>query len=145
MYPHRYSSQNSRRAWQTDFLQANRLILGHCAWQGFLDQGRGAVVCHVDPAVGQGHDFQAPQLVRFNLQFVPSSLFAIRIQDYDFAPAVVAELLGDLATYAPDQSLILLLVAADQVAAALIQGSLAPPDCDQQVCQNWSEFQLDCL
>ncbi|MFM7426921.1 MAG: hypothetical protein ACKO7W_18300, partial [Elainella sp.] len=83
MYPHHFR-QNSRRTWQTEFLRANRLILGHWAWQGFLAEGRGAVICHVDPAVSRGDELQEPQLARFNLQFAPADAFAIRIQDYDF-------------------------------------------------------------
>ncbi len=139
MYPHRSFRQNGRRAWQADFLQANRLILGHWAWQGFLAQGRGAVICHVDPAVNQ-EDPPDPRLVRFNLQFVETHRFAVRLQDYDFPPAVVAELLSDLTTYAPAETLILLLVADTQIEAALIRGSLTPPVCYQQVCEHWSEF-----
>lgn len=145
MDSYRHSRQSKRRAWQTDFLRTNRLILGHCAWQGFLEQGRGVVFCHVDPAVNRGDDLPQPLLVRFNLQFVAAAAFGIRIQDYDFAPSVVTELLDDLATYDPDTSLILLLVAAEQVEAALMQGNLTPSACYQQVQKRWSEFKLDYL
>lgn len=34
--------------WQKSFIHANLMMIGYSAWQGFLQNGRGVLVCDVD-------------------------------------------------------------------------------------------------
>ncbi|MGI0488893.1 hypothetical protein ACN4EK_26065 [Pantanalinema rosaneae CENA516] len=56
--------------WKNLFIRENLLPLGHAAWQGFITQGRGIVVCHVVLVDAKSVDWNS-DIVEYPLQFVP--------------------------------------------------------------------------
>ena len=57
--------------WQSAFIRENLLPLGHAAWQGYLAQGRGLVVCDVEVVEAASVDWSG-DVVKYEIRYPAS-------------------------------------------------------------------------
>jgi hypothetical protein len=134
--------------WQAGYIHANLLMIGYLAWNGFLNSGRGFVVCFVDAAAIAS---TAPPLLNsFTAQFVPVNQLAIVLSCaamtgelfHPVEPAAIAVLQNQAHAYDPSRDAMILLIANGRIEAILLQNlAIAPAECHQQVRDRWEEFQ----
>ncbi len=130
--------------WQQDLIATNLLALGYNAWAEYLDGGRGAVICSTNTPIvdiaGEG----------FKAYFVPRSRLAAFLNAWLAAPDTVilrhhfmnAHILEAVDTYNPDTDIVFLLESFDQMTFFYLKSlPITPPQCYEQVCKSWEEFQ----
>jgi hypothetical protein len=130
--------------WQQNFIATNLLALGYNAWAGYLGGGHGAIICSTNsPAVGITGE-------TFKTHFVPRSRLAAFLNAWLAAPDTVilrhhfmnAHILEAADTYDPATGLVFLLESFNQVTFFNLKNlPIAPPQCYEQVCKVWDEFQ----
>jgi hypothetical protein len=130
--------------WQQDFIATNLLAIGYNAWTGYLGSDRGAIICSTNsPAVGiAGKSFKS--------YFVPRSRLAAFLNAWLAAPDTVilrhhfmnAHILEAVDTYDPTTGVVFLLESFNQVTFFYLKNlPITPPQCYEQVCKEWEEFQ----
>jgi len=128
--------------WQDLFVEQNILMIGYTAWNGYLNQGRGMVVCHVLDVVSPSIDWGV-DTVNFDLAYAPphlESCFHVLEVEND----AVTALLRAIATYDPTQAIVILVIGNGAMEINLLQSlKVSPAECYQQVQQRWAEFQPD--
>ncbi|MGK7952489.1 MAG: hypothetical protein AB4368_27810 [Xenococcaceae cyanobacterium] len=135
--------QSSFSNWQPLFIRENLLPLGHTAWQGFLTQGRGMVVCSlaIRDVFSVNWRFD---LVEYTSQFLPESKVAAYLQLLNLESRAMAVLIDRVQNYNPETELLLLINENGRIEINLLQNmAVFPPECYRQVQQRQSEFQLD--
>ncbi|MEM1369897.1 MAG: hypothetical protein AAGG02_18200 [Cyanobacteria bacterium P01_H01_bin.15] len=129
--------------WQSTFIRENLMSLGHATWWGYMARGRGLLVCDVEilerASMNWGRD-----LVQHQARYIP----AVEMPDYLKAQHLeaddVARLMDIVETYRPDGELLTAISGEGSVEIYWLQNlTLSPPDCYQQVCNRWNEFNLE--
>jgi hypothetical protein len=129
--------------WQNYFIHQHILLLGYTAWSGYINEGRGMVVCHVIDAIPPTIDWSV-DIVTFEQTFVPQVQAASYLRSLELEQETVVALLNAIAGYDPTQAIVILVIGNDTVDINLLQHLAIPPaDCYQQVQQRWVEFQPD--
>ncbi len=129
--------------WQDDFIRENLLPLGHSAWQGFMAQGRGVVVCDVALVEDESVDWNS-DIIDFTVRFIPLSDISAYLQTLDLEATLVKRLIETVQTYDPNQAILLLINENGWVDINLLQHlAISPVECYQQMQRRWSEFQLE--
>ena len=136
--------------WQNRFIRENLIPLGHAAWQGFITQGRGMVVCDVVTPMTRSASIDAESMdwtrenVEYTARFVPLSGISDCLQALNLEAPLLERLIDTARTYDPTQTILLLINKEGQIEINLLQNLAIPPDdCYQQMQQRWSEFQLE--
>ncbi|MGK7890864.1 MAG: hypothetical protein AB4042_16155 [Leptolyngbyaceae cyanobacterium] len=128
--------------WQSAFIRENLLPLGHAAWEGFVTQGRGMVVCDVAIANADLVDWSR-NIVGYTAQFVPLAKVSAHLQTFNLETTLIEHLIDTGQTYDPVQSILLLINASGRVEISLLQNLAIPTAaCYEQMQQRWSEFQI---
>lgn len=129
--------------WQNLFIRENLLPLGHAAWQGFITQGRGIVVCNVVLVDAKSMDWNS-EIVEYTLQFVPLPNISAYLQSLNLEVTLIERLIDTVQTYDPTQAILLLICENGRADINLLQNlKVSPMDCYQQVQRRWVEFQLN--
>jgi hypothetical protein len=127
--------------WQPLFIREYWLPIGHAAWQGFLSQGRGMVVCEV-AGVTATVDWSRTA-VAYTLRFVAQANLASYWRDFGLALDQRLPLDEAVVTYDPAQDVILLLLADSPPYVTCLQGlAVPPPECFRQMGTRAAEFSL---
>ncbi|MFN6561383.1 MAG: hypothetical protein RMY28_016530 [Nostoc sp. ChiSLP01] len=127
--------------WQDSFIHNNLLVIGYTAWKGFQSFGRGVVLCNVDIQVTHP-TITNLDTVPFTLQFLPSNLIGFYLRSQSLSSFMISSIFPTVATYNPDQDILLVLKAEHQIEINFLHNlKITPPDCYKQVCKRWSEFQ----
>jgi hypothetical protein len=136
--------------WQDRFIRENLLPLGHAAWQGYINQERGMVVCDVAMPTARcananiGSVDWGSDTVEYTVRFVPLSNVSAYLQTFNLEAALIEHLIDTVCTYDPTQQVLLLINADGGAEINLLQHlAIAPADCHQQMQRRWSEFQLE--
>lgn len=135
--------QSSFSNWQPLFIRENLLPLGHTAWQGFLTQGRGMVVCGlaIRDVFSVNWRFD---LVEYTSQFLPESKVAAYLQLFNLEDKAIANIINTVQNYNPETELLLLINENGRIEINLLQNmAVFPAECYRQVQQRQSEFELD--
>jgi len=130
--------------WQQEFIATNLLAIGYNAWAGYLCGERGALICSTNsPAVGvTGESFQT--------YFIRRSRLAAFLNAWLVAPDTVilrhhfmnAHILEAVDSYNPMTELVFLMESFNQVTFFYLKNlPISPPQCYEQVCKTWEEFQ----
>ncbi|ATS18284.1 hypothetical protein BRW62_05415 [Parathermosynechococcus lividus PCC 6715] len=130
--------------WQQEFIATNLLAIGYNAWAGYLGGERGALICSTNsPAVGvTGESFQT--------YFIRRSRLAAFLNAWLVAPDTVilrhhfmnAHILEAVDSYNPMTELVFLMESFNQVTFFYLKNlPISPPQCYEQVCKTWEEFQ----
>ncbi len=129
--------------WQNRFINYNILTIGYTAWNGYINAGKGMVVCDVVDAIPPFIDWNV-DTVTFNRAFVPQGQVTSYLQTVELEKDAVTALHKAIATYEPTQAIVILIVGNGTVDINLLQNlGISPPECYQQVQQRWVEFQPD--
>jgi hypothetical protein len=130
--------------WQQEFIATNLLAIGYNAWTGYLGGERGAIICITNsPAVGVAGE-------SFRTYFVRRSRLAAFLNAWLAAPDTVilrhhfmnAHILEAVDSYNPTTELVFLLESFNQVTFFYLKNlPITPPQCYEQVCKTWEEFQ----
>ncbi|WP_373541534.1 hypothetical protein [Chamaesiphon sp.] len=132
----------SRRA---NLFTQNLLWIGYWAWQGYLNIERGVVVISSevdllddsDPYCGDRLD---PSL---NFRYIPQAQLAIYLQEWLVDRQEIDPILTAVASYQPQTELIFAIEFSANLDLGWCQRlQVSPPDCHQQICRRWSEFEL---
>jgi hypothetical protein len=130
--------------WQQEFIATNLLAIGYNAWTGYLGGERGAIICSTNsPAVGVAGE-------SFRTYFVRRSRLAAFLNAWLAAPDTLilrhhfmnAHILEAVDSYNPTTELVFLLESFNQVTFFYLKNlPITPPQCYEQVCKTWEEFQ----
>lgn len=127
--------------WQNLFIHQNLLLIGYTAWNGFLTEGRGIVVCDVNISNNEPVNWHL-DTVQYTLQFIVQSQVSAYLQQLELDLTIVAKLTQTVAAYDPTQEILVLLTGNGQVDVNLLQHlALTPTECYEQVRHRWAEFQ----
>jgi hypothetical protein len=127
--------------WQNSFIHNNLLVIGYTGWKGFKSFGRGIVICDVDTKVTHTTNTSL-DTVPFTLQFLPWDLIGFYLRSQSLNSSIISSIFPAVATYNPHQDILLVLKAEPQIEVTFLhQLKITPPDCYEQVCKRWSEFQ----
>jgi hypothetical protein len=129
--------------WQNLFIRENLLSLGHVAWQGFMTQGRGMVVCDVAIANPDSVDWGS-EVVEYTVRFVPLASSLAYFQTLNLQAILIEHLIDTIQTYDPAQAILLVIDENGRANINLLQHlAISTTDCHQQMQRRWSEFQLE--
>ncbi|MBW4464769.1 MAG: hypothetical protein KME07_04925 [Pegethrix bostrychoides GSE-TBD4-15B] len=147
------------RDWQTQLIHHNLLAIGYSAWNGYLELGRGLVLCQLTAPLPEPMDWTVNS-ASLELRFVPESQvsqghLADFLADANHADlprladqiqlALLPDLLEAISTYDPERSLLLLVYGNGEFNLSLLQDlAIWPRDCYKQVRYRWDEF-ASCL
>ena len=128
--------------WQSAFIRENLLPLGHAAWRGYLARGRGLVVCDVEVIEAASVDWSR-DVMQYRARYIP----AVEMPDYLKAQGLQAEyvdcLMDIVQTYRPEGELLVEIAGEGSIEVNWLRNlAISPPDCYQQVCNRWDEFDL---
>lgn len=131
--------------WQNRFIHHHLLTIGYTAWSGYLNEGRGLVVCKVVDRISPSTDWSI-DTVTFSRAFRPQAQAAKYLQALELKRETVTALLETTAIYDPTQAIVLLIIGNGQVDINLLQNlKVSPSDCYEQVQRRWVEFQPDLI
>lgn len=129
--------------WQSAFIRENLLSLGHGAWQGYLTQGRGVVVCHVEAIAVSSMDWRSDG-VPYTVHYVPAAALPLYLEAQRCTEAVIHRLMDAVQTYQPERDILMAITGAGPLEIQWLQNlAITPADCYQQVLNRWEEFALD--
>lgn len=130
--------------WQQEFIATNLLAIGYNAWAGYLGGERGAIICSTNsPTVGIAGE-------SFRTYFIQRSRLAAFLNAWLAAPDTVilhhhfmnAHILEAVDSYNPTTELVFLIESFNQVTFFYLKNlPITPPQCYEQVCKTWEEFQ----
>jgi hypothetical protein len=125
--------------WQKGFISDNLMMIGYFAWQGFLQQGRGVLLCDVDPlAIAPSSLAVTP----FHSRFIALQDLSIVMSALPSDQELVTVLLQAVTSYIPETEILLVLKMEQHLEINLFQNlKIFPPDCYTQVSRRWEEFQ----
>ncbi len=135
--------QNSGNNWQSLFIRENFLSLGHIAWQGFITQGQGIVVCRLAVEDIESVDWKF-DLVEYESHFLNELEVGQYLRLLNLKNTAIELLMDKVRDYDPEKEILLLIKENDSICLALLQNmAVYPPNCFQQIQQRESEFQLN--
>ncbi len=127
--------------WQKSFIHANLMMIGYYAWQGFLQSGRGVVVCDVDRKWTDSRN-TGLEVIPFQAKFIAEQELIKSVQDFSLDKDLISVLVQSVGKYTPSQEIVLLMNLNQQIEINLFQNlNIFPPDCYKQVSRRWEEFQ----
>jgi hypothetical protein len=132
--------QGSFGYWQNLFIHQNILSIGHTAWDGFLNLGRGLVVCEINTLINGSVNWSV-DTIKYDLQFISQLQANAYLQQLELEENTVPNLLQIIASYQPKEAIIFLSSANGQIDINFLQNlAISPVQCYQQVCKRWEEF-----
>lgn len=130
------------RSRRTDLFAQNLLWIGYYAWQGYLNGDRGVVVISSDVDLMDDSDYSAEP--NFNFRYIPQPQLSPYLQEWLIPARSIESILPTVANYQPDTELIFAVESNVTLDLGWCQRlKTTPPDCYQQICRRWSEFQLE--
>jgi len=128
---------------QSAFIRENLLPLGHAAWQGYLAQGRGLVVCDVEVVEAASVDWSG-DVVKYEIRYIPVVEVPGHLQAHGLQAGDRDRLMEVVQTYCPEQEILTAIAQAGSVEINWLRNlAISPPDCYHQVCNRWDEFALE--
>lgn len=132
--------QGSFGYWQNFFIQQNILLIGYTAWNGYLQNGPGMVVCEILEVIPVTLDWQVAA-IPFQRAFIPLDQARSYLDSFELEDKAVSGLLRAIATYSPRQAIVTLVTGNGETCINLLQQlAISPVECYEQVQQRWSEF-----
>ncbi len=130
----------SRRA---DFFTKNFLWIGYQAWQGYLNFDRGLVVISSEVDMMDDSDGGNRLDPNLNFRYIPQPQLPIYLQEWLVPSQSIDPILTAVANYQARTELIFAIESGVNLDIGWCQRlKVSPPDCHQQICRRWSEFEL---
>jgi hypothetical protein len=134
--------QSSFSNWQSLFIRENLLPLGHTAWQGFLNQGRGMVVCDLANDISSVN--WSLDLVEYTAHFLAEAKVTAYLQTLNLSAKLINDLVNIVQNYDLTKEMLLLINENGRISVYLLQNmAISTNSCYQQMQQRRSEFELD--
>ena len=134
--------QSCSGSWQSAFIREHLLPLGHAAWQGYLAQEQGLVVCDVEVFDATSVDWSR-DLVRYKVGYIPAAAVPDYLEGQGLQIDDIHRLMSTVWTYQPKGELLIAISGAGPMEVSWLRNLvISPPDCYQQVCNRWEEFAL---
>jgi hypothetical protein len=133
------------RSRHADLFAQNFLWMGYYAWQGYLNGDRGSIVIGSDVDLMDDADYVWTGSAQPNLNFryVPQPQLTWYLQEWLVSTNSIESILSAVANYRPETELVFALEFGKTLDIGWCQRlNISPPDCYQQICQRWSEFDL---
>lgn len=133
------------RSRRTNLFSQNFLWIGYRAWQGYLNFDRGVLVISsevdlLDDSDSHWGDLLEPSL---NFRYIPQPQLAIYLQEWLVPSQSIDYISTAVVDYQPHTELIFALESGVNLDIGWCQNlKISPPDCYQQICRRWSEFEL---
>lgn len=128
--------------WQSAFIRENLLPLGHAAWQGHQNHGRGLVACALELVNATIVDWHG-DLVQYRLQYIPAGTVPAYLNSHHLPSDRRDHLMQTVQTYTPDRDVLVALEENGVIEIDWLRNlAITPPDCYRQVCDRWDEFNL---
>ena len=130
---------------RTNLFAQNFLQIGDRAWQGYLHLDRGivAISSQVD-LFGDADAHRGDSLVSdLNFRYIPQPQLAIYLQEWLVPDRSIEPIITAVTNYQPRTELIFAIESNANLDIGWCQNlKISPPDCYQQICRRWSEFQM---
>ena len=133
------------RSSRANLFTQNFLWIGYHAWQGYLNFDRGIVVISsevdlFDDSDCHWGDRREPSL---NFRYIPQSQLSLYLQEWLVSDRSIDPILAAVANYQPQTELVFAIESGTNLDIGWCQRlKISPPDCHQQICRRWSEFEL---
>jgi hypothetical protein len=128
--------------WQPAFIRENLLPLGHAAWQGYLNQGRGLVVCDVEVVEATSVNWSG-DVVQYQARYLSAAAVPNYLKGQGLQAGDRDRLMATVQTYRPERELIVAIAGEGPIEINWLRNlAISPPDCYRQVCNRWEEFAL---
>ena len=129
--------------WQSAFIRENLLPLGHTAWQSYLVQGRGLVVCDVEVGAAASVDWSG-DVVKYQARYIPAMAVPSYLKAQGLKADYVDRLMAIVQTYRPEGELMIAIAGEGPIEVNWLRNlAISPPDCYRQVLNRWDEFALE--
>jgi hypothetical protein len=136
--------QSSSCNWQSLFIRENFLSLGHTAWQGFITQGQGMVVCDLALTMDILCVKWSLDLVEYTAHFLAEAEVTAYLQTLNLSAKLINDLVDIVQNYDQTKEMLLLINENGRISIYLLQKmAISTASCYQQVQQRQSEFELD--
>jgi hypothetical protein len=129
----------------TNLFTQNFLWTGYWAWQGYLNCDRGLVVISSERDLFDGSDHHSNDLLKpsLNFRYIPQSQLSIYLQEWLVSSHSIDPILTAVADYQPQTELVFAVESGVNLDIGWCKSlQISPPDCHQQICRRWSEFEL---
>ncbi len=133
------------RSRHTDLFAQNFLWIGYYAWHGYLNVDRGLVVISSDVDLMDGSDYiwQGSAEPNLNFRYIPQPQLSLYLQEWLVPVGSIESILPAVTNYQPETELVFALEFGKNLDIGWCQRlQTTPPDCYQQICRRWSEFEL---
>jgi hypothetical protein len=133
------------RSRRTDLFTQNFLWIGYHAWQGYLNGDRGLVVISSDVDLMDASDYlwEGSAEPNLNFRYIPQSQLSWYLEEWLVSVKSIESILPAVASYQPETELVFALESGTNLDIGWCQRlKTTPPDCYQQICRRWSEFEL---
>lgn len=128
--------------WQPFFIRENFLAIAAVAHAGFLQHGRGLVVCHVELPMHVPVDWSR-DLLDHQICFQPLPQALDLLSQLDMDEEACIALSAALADYEPEREIMLWLRGNGDVQVMQLKNlAIAPAQAYAQLGQRWEEFQI---
>ena len=127
--------------WQNQFIHQNMLVIGYTAWLGYVNAGRGMVVCKVVNTILPSIDWSVEH-VKFHQTFITQAQVAAYSRTLELEYDATTALACAIDCYEPTQAIVVLIIGNGELNINLLQDLAIPPaKCYEQVQRQWVEFQ----
>jgi hypothetical protein len=129
---------------RTSLFAQNFLQIGYQAWQGYLNLDRGVVAISSQVDLFDDSDAHRGDLSScLNFRYIPQPQLAIYLQEWLVPIHSIDPIITAVTSYQPQTELIFAVESGTNLDIGWCQNlKISPPDCYQQICRRWSEFQL---
>jgi hypothetical protein len=134
------------RSRRTDLFTQNLIWIGYHAWQGYLTDERGLVVISSDVDSIEDADYLWEGRIEPNLNFryIPQLQLSLYLEEWLVPIKSIESISSAVANYQPETELVFAIESGVHVDIGWCQRlKTSPPDCYQQICRRWSEFELE--
>jgi hypothetical protein len=124
-------------------------MLGFLAWKGYLQEGRGLLVCDVIDPIFSTINWTT-DLIAFEHCFIAQAKTGkylrtakrLSARSLELESAVIEGVERAISSYNPQQMIVLLIQGNQELEINLLQNlGISPSDCYHQVQRRWAEFQ----
>ncbi len=141
----------------------NFLLIGYTAWKGFIESGRGCVVCYLyevglsPSASAKKNSFLFPLMMGRSkgiqneeslspgdiqgIHFVTKPILKAYLNEWILEKESTKYILEQVDTYNPETDVLMLIKIGSQIEVNVLPNvAISPSECYKQVCDKWDNF-----
>ncbi len=140
----------------------NFLLIGYAAWKGFIESGRGCVLCYIyevglsSSASAKKFSFLFPSIMGrsksiqsaenlspgdiTNIHFVTKPNLTAYLNEWILGKEAIRLILEEVDKYNPETDVIMLIKIGSQIEINVLPFAISPSECYKRVCDKWDDF-----